>query len=137
VQQRRASRECAREGDELSLAAAERAHRPRVQLVNAKPSRDIVREHGIVRSIHHVLLDREVRKEKAELVHEADVARVGCITRRVATIEREPPAGLRHESGDHFEQRRLAAASGADDDAVCAARHVERNVVEREGADAR
>src|ERR1039458_4139963 len=104
--------------------------------MDTKSPRDITRGLRISRSVRHVLLDREMRKEEAELVYEPDPARVGRLPDRVAPVESEATSGLRHESGDYFEQRRLAAPRGTDHDAVCAARHIERNVLQRERAGA-
>src|ERR1019366_4723055 len=126
-----------RERNELTLTSAQRAHGARVEGVHPEPSCDRVGERGIGRSVYHVLLDGQMREEEAKLVNEPDAACVGRFTGRIAPVQREQSAGLGQESGDHLEQRRLAGSGGADHDAVRTARHIERNVLERECADAR
>src|SRR5207244_2175212 len=61
-----------------------------------------------------VLLDREMRKEIAVLIDEADRAALGRQRRRVAAAEHHRPGAQRRDAGDRLEQRRLARACRTD-----------------------
>ena len=82
-QQPWAARQRPRERDELAFAATERAHGSRVELVDAEPPRDGVRDRRVGRAVRHVLFDGKVRKEEARAG-----TRARCRVRRPAPWSR-------------------------------------------------
>ena len=63
-----------------------------------------------------VLVDAHVRIERVALEHHGDAALGGRHLVHALAVDQEVAAGDRLEAGDHAQQRRLAAARGADED---------------------
>ena len=73
-----------------------------------------------------------MRKQIRVLIHKAETAPFGRNAGHIDVAEPNGARANRKESGDRFEERGLARAGWADDDAVRAGRHGEAHVVERE-----
>ncbi len=77
-----------------------------------------------------VVEHREVRKERVALEHHVHRPLVGRQLGQVAAVERDRSGGRRLEAGEHAQQRRLAAAGGAEQGEHLALGDVDRDVVD-------
>ena len=80
----------------------------------------------------HVVPDRHVLEGGVVLEDEADAALAGRRGGGVLARDGDPPGVRLLQSRDHAQQRRLAAAAGAEQGGQRAVRHLQRHVLERD-----
>ena len=138
-QDRRPVDDRAREPDPLLLAAGKFARIALGQRREMHHAQRLGDPFALLRFRHAAHLEREadvggdgqVREQRETLEHHAHVAPVGRHARQVAAIDDDAAAVRRQGAGDDAQQRRLAAAARAQQREEHAARHAQRDIVER------
>src|SRR5882762_9860729 len=114
---------------ELARVALPEAAQPqRAEQLGGRPAPALGRDALQLEPELDVLERRTPWKEPGVLEHGGDPARVRARHRLAG--DQQPPAVRRHEAAEHAEERRLAAAGGADQRAELALGDRERDVVE-------